>query len=132
MVPTSTLKNLKKNPEKWPFQTLKTFVFWVQGQFKNIFLGAYYDQIFILLVLNVLLYFPGKWFQLHHLKSCKELNNALFKRSEHSVFSWKYLSNHFLRSFLWPNFDLNSFERFALLSQKMVSTSSLKNLQTAE
>ena len=36
-----------KNSEKWPFQTLRTFVFWVQDQFKNIFLEAYYDQISI-------------------------------------------------------------------------------------
>ena len=38
---------------------------------------------------------------------------------------WKY----FLRSFLWPNFDLNTLERFASFSQKTVSVLSLKNLQ---
>ena len=44
----------------------------------------------------------------------------------------KLLQNHFLRSFLWPNFDLNSFECFVSLSQKMVSNSSFKNQQKTE
>ena len=76
--------------------------------------------------MNGFLYFPRKWFQLHHSKICKQLNNALLKRSEQSVFSWTYLYNLFLRSFLRLNFDLNNFERFASLSRKMVPTSSPK------
>ena len=55
--------------------------------------------------------------------------NALSKRSEHSFLRSRYLQSHFLRSFPWPNFDLNSFEHFASLFQKMVSTSPIKNLQ---
>ena len=43
------------------------------------------------------------------------------------VFEFKVAVKLFLKSFLWPNFDLNSFDHFASLSQKMVSTSSLKN-----
>ena len=58
--------------------------------------------------------------------------NTLFKRSEHSFQSSKLLQNHFLRSSLYPSFDLNSFERFASLSQKMVSTQLLKNLQKSQ
>ena len=54
------------------------------------------------------------------------------KRSQHSFLRSKYLQNHFIRRFLWPNLDLNSFERFASLYQEMVSTSLLKNLQKTE
>ena len=82
--------------------------------------------------MNSFPYFPRKRFQLRHSKICKKLKNALFRRSEHSFFSSRQLHNHFLRSFLWPNFVLNSFELFASLSQKLVSTSSLKNLQKTE
>ena len=39
------------------------------------------------------------------------------------------LHKHFQRSPLWLNFDLNSLGRFASLSLKVVSTSSLKYLQ---
>ena len=74
-------------------------------------------------------YLSGKWFYNPHSKICKKLKTALLKRSEHSELSSRQLQNHFIRSFLWPNFDLSTFEHFALLSRKMVSTSSLKNLQ---
>ena len=40
--------------------------------------------------------------------------------------------NHFLRSFLWPNFDLNGYGCFALLSQKMFSTSTPKISKKSE
>ena len=43
--------------------------------------------------------------------------------------SARFLQTHFVRSFLWQNFDLNSLERFAILSQQTLSTSLLKNLQ---
>ena len=62
----------------------------------------------------------------------QNLENYFFKRSEYLFFISRQLQNHFLGSFLWPNFDLSSVERFASLSQKMISTSSLKNLQKAE
>ena len=73
--------------------------------------------------------FSRKRFQLRHSKTCIKLKNALFKCWEHSFLSSRKIQNHFVRSFLWPNFNLNSFERFGSLSQKIVSTSSLKNLQ---
>ena len=82
--------------------------------------------------MNALLYFPRKQFQLRHSKICKNLKNALDKRTKHWLLSFRRLQNHFLRSFLWPNFDLNCFERFAWLFQKMVSTLPLKNLQKTE
>ena len=74
-------------------------------------------------------HFPRKWFQLRYSKICKKLKNAFFKRSEDSLLSSRLLQNHFLRRFLWPNFDLNSFESFVSLYQKTVSTLLLKNLQ---
>ena len=77
-------------------------------------------------------HFPRKRSQLRHSKTCKKLKNSLFKRSQHSFLSSSLLQNHFLRRFLWPNFDLNSFERFALLFLKMVSTLPLKTLQKTE
>ena len=77
-------------------------------------------------------HFPRKRFQLRHSKIYKKLENAFFKCSEHSFLSSKKLQNHFLRSFLWPNFDLITFEHFASLSQKMVSILSLKNFRETE
>ena len=82
--------------------------------------------------MNALPHFPRKWFQLSYSKICKNLKNALFKRLQNSFMSSRLLQNHFLWSFSWPNFDLNSFERFASLSQKTVSTSPLKNLKKTE
>ena len=77
-------------------------------------------------------HFLKKWFQLRHSKISKKLKNALFKHSEHLFLSSRYLQNIFLRSSLWPTFDLKFFERFASLSQKMFSPSPLKNLLKCE
>ena len=82
--------------------------------------------------MNALPHFSRKWFQCRHSKIYTKLKNDLFKCSEHSFLTSRWLQNHFLRSFLWPNFDLNSFESFASLSQKMISTLSLKDLQKTE
>ena len=80
--------------------------------------------------MNTLPYFPRKWFQLRHSKFAKNWK-MLFQtlRTLHSFLSSRLLQNHFLRRFLWPNFDLNSFESFVSLYQKTVSTLLLKNLQ---
>ena len=64
--------------------------------------------------------------KLRHSKIWKKLKNALFKAFKHSLLSSRFLKSQFLRSSLWPNFDLRSYERLASLSQKMVSISSLK------
>ena len=74
-------------------------------------------------------HFYRKWFQLRHSKICKKLKNTLFKRSQHSLLNLRLLQNYFLGMLLCPNFELNSFYRFASLCQKMVSTLWLKNLQ---
>ena len=58
-------------------------------------------------------HFYRKWFQLRHSKICKNLKNALFKRSQHSLMNLRLLQNYFLRMLLCPNFDLNSFYHFA-------------------
>ena len=58
-----------------------------------------------------------------------KVKNSLFKRTKYWLLSFKKLQNCFLGRFLWSNFDLNRFEAFASLSQKTVSTLSLKNLQ---
>ena len=59
--------------------------------------------------MNALLHFPRKWFQLRHSKIPKKMKNAFFKRLQHLFLSSRLLQNHSLRSFLWSNFDLNSF-----------------------
>ena len=82
--------------------------------------------------MNTLSDFPRKWFQLRQSKIWKKLKNAIFKRPQYWFLSSRKLRNHFLRRFLWPNFDLNNFKCFALLFQKMVSTSSLKNCKKRE
>ena len=75
-------------------------------------------------------HFPRKWFQLPPPKLWKKTWKMTVPNAHKIRFlSSRSIQKHFLRRLLWPNFDLNSFERFALLSQKMVSTSSLKNLK---
>ena len=76
--------------------------------------------------------FPENGFNFVTQKFAKKLKNTFFRRLEHSFFSSSLHQNHFLGSFLWQNFDLNRFEHFASPFQKMVRTSSLKNLQKCE
>ena len=82
--------------------------------------------------MSTLPHFPRKWFQLRHSKIRKKQKSALLKPSQHTFLSWRQLQNHFLRTLLRSNFDLNSLKHFASLSQKMVPTSPLKNLQITE
>ena len=74
-------------------------------------------------------HFPRKSFQFCQLKICKKLKKAIFKCPQYLLLSSRKLQNHFLRIFLWSNYDLNNFQHFTSLSQKMVSTSSIKNLE---
>ena len=71
------------------------------------------------------------WFRYFWTRCLSFPENALFERSEHIFLSSRF-SKPFSRSFLWPYFYLNSFGSFASLSQKMVSTLSLKNFQKCE
>ena len=111
------------------FSNHQNIRFWSEGCSKFIFYEGSYNQILISIVLNALPHFPRNRFQLCHSKTCKKLNNALLKHSQYSFWRSRYLQNSFLRSFLWPKFDLNSVERFASLCQKIIWTLSLKNLQ---
>ena len=89
---------------------------------------------FYLIVLNILPHNPRKWFQPRQSKSCKKLRKAIFKRPQYWFLSSRKHRNHFLKRFVWPSFDLNNFWCFALLSHRMVSTSTLKiykNLKTS-
>ena len=62
----------------------------------------------IQIVLNDFLHFPRKRFQLRCSKKSKKVKNTIFKRGGKSFFTSRWLQNHFLKSFLWPNLDLNS------------------------
>ena len=114
---------------KMLFSNTHNIRFLAQGSSKTIFREDSYDQISIYRLLNVLSDFPRKWFHFHHSETCKKLKNALFKLSQPFLLSSRLLLIHFLRRFSCPNFDFNSFESFASLSQNKVSTSSQKNLQ---
>ena len=69
--------------------------------------------------MNALPHFSKKWFQLRQSEICKKLKNTIFKRTHYWLLSSRKLQNYFLIRLLWPNFDLNSFECFASLSQKI-------------
>ena len=73
--------------------------------------------------------FPRKHFESCHSKICQKVKNTIFKCSEHWLLTLRKLQKLFLKCFLWTTVNLNSFEHFTFLSQKMVSTLSLKNLQ---
>ena len=72
-------------------------------------------------------HFPGKRFQPRHSKICEKLKNTLFKRSEDSFFSSRELQNHFLKSFLWPNFDLNTLNALLHFPRKWFQLRHSKN-----
>ena len=127
MVSTSPLKNFQK-PGKCPFQMLTTLVFDLKVAPKSFSTKLPMTKCSLKYIWMLFSNFLQKWFQLCQWKIYKKPQNTLFKCSEHSFLSSRYLQNHLLRSFLWPNSDLKSVEHFASLSHKMVSTSSLNNL----
>ena len=120
----------QKSAKSWEmlFSNVYNIDFWGQGM-KNIFYDTSFDQIFIQVLFNAFPHFARKWFHFGHWKICQNLKNESFKHTQHPFLSLKYLQNHFLRNFVWANFDLNSFERFASLSLKVISTWSCRNLQ---
>ena len=127
MLSTSSIKNLQKT-EKCFFQTLITLLFGLQV--------AQNDFLISLLWPKSDLNSPERFASLSQkiistlsLKNLQKLENGFFKGSEHSFLSSRLLKKHFLRRFLWSNFDLNKLQHFASFSQKRVSTSSLKYLQ---
>ena len=126
-VSTSSLKILQK-AETCPFHKLKTFVFALTiaaKPFSEKLLWPNFD-------LNSFKWFASpykKKVSTSSLKNLQKTKKRTFQTFRKFIIESKVASNHFLRSFLWPNFDLNSFEHFASLSQKTVSISSIKNLQ---
>ena len=66
------------------------------------------------------------------IKSLQKSKKYVFKQPQYWFLSSRSLENRFLKSFLWLNFDLNSVWFFDSLSQKMVLTLPLKNLQKTE
>ena len=123
-------QKLAKNGKRL-FQNGHNICFLAQRCSKTISKEGSYGQILIKIDFKSLPQFLRKWFHFRHSKTCKKLKNALLKRS-HSVLSSRLLQNHFLRRFLWPNFKLDRFESFVSVFLKMVSNSSLKNLQKNE
>ena len=121
---------IQKSAKNWGmlFSNVYNIDFWGQGM-KNIFYDTSFDQIFIQVLFNAFPHFPRKWFHFGHWKICENLKDEAFKQTKHSFWSLRYLQNHFLKNFFSANFDLNSFERFASLSLKVISTWSCRNLQ---
>ena len=121
---------IQKSAKNWGmlFSNVYNIDFWGQGM-KNIFYDTSFDQIFIQVLFNAFPHFARKWFHFGHWIICQNLKNEAFKHIQHSFWSLRYLQNHFSRNFVWANFDLNSFERFASLSLKVISTWSCRNLQ---
>ena len=79
--------------------------------------------------MKVLHCFHKNWFWLCHSKlRKKKVKSAIFKCSKHWFFTSSYFQNHFLNCSQWQTFPLHSVYSFALLSSKIFSSSSLKNL----
>ena len=129
MVSTSLLKDLQKT-EKWPFQTLTTFVFELKVASKP-FSNKLPMTKFRFKTFERFALLSRKIVSTASLKNLQKTEKCSFQtlRTLHSFLSSRLLQNHFLRRFLWPNFDLDSFESFVSLYQKTVSTLLLKNLQ---
>ena len=66
------------------------------------------------------------------LKNLQKTERCSFQRLSKFVFQLKVASKPFFRKLRQPHFNFNSLERFASLSQTLVSTSSLKSLQITE
>ena len=80
-------------------------------------------------VFDVLPHFPRKWFQLRYSAVCKKLKNALFKSSEHLFLRSRLASKPISKKFPMTKFTCKQFLCFASILQKIVLTSSFRNLQ---
>ena len=127
MVSTSPPNNLQKT-EKFSLQTFRTFIFELKVLSKPFSKKLHTN----LNVLEGSILLSQKTVSTSSLKNFEKKKIFLFKRPENSFLISRELQNHFLRGFPWLNFDLNSFWCFVSLSQKTVSTSSLKNLEKIE
>ena len=66
------------------------------------------------------------------IKNFQKTEKCLFQTLRTFVFDLKIASKPFPKKFPMTNFDLNNFERFASLPQKMVLILLLKNLEKTE
>ena len=124
------IQKLRKN-WKMTVWNAQNICFWGQGSFESIFYNASYDQILIYTVFDVLTHFPRKWFQFRQSKIYKKLKNALLKGSRNCF--WPQSSfKTFPKKLPVTKFEFKSIQSSVLLSQKTVSTSSLKNMQKTE
>ena len=117
-------QKLAKNYQKYHFSRLRQLIFDLKESSKS-----FYKMLPITNFQNASPRFARKRLQFHHSKIRIKVKTTIFKLSEHLFLTYKHLENHFLNHLLWPTLDLNSFEDFYLLCQKMVSTLSLNNLE---
>ena len=127
MVSTSSTKNLQKAKTCY-FQTPTIFVLELK-EASNHFLRKFLWPNFNLNSFWCFASLSQKMVSTSSLKNCKKLKISFSKCSEHSFYLSRLLQNHFLKSLLWPTLNLNVLEGTVSLSQKTVSTSSLKNFQ---
>ena len=126
MVSTSSIKNLQETG-KCPFQTLKIFVFEIKVVSKSFSKKLPRTKFEFKLFWRLCLPFPEN--SLNFVTQKLEKNWKIPFSNAQNIRFWAQGSfkTIFLRSFQWPNFDLNRCWCFVSLSQKMVSTLSLKN-----
>ena len=124
-------KNFQKT-EKWPVQTLTKSTFELKVASKPFAKKIPITKLRLKYFWTLCVTFPQNGFNFVTQKLAKNWKILFLKRSQHSFLRSGQLQNYLLKSFLWPNFDLNSLEHFASFSQKMISTSSLKNSQKTE
>ena len=115
--------------ESFPFQMLRTFVFDLKVILKQFSKKLPMNNFEFKWSWRLCLTFPENGFNFNTQKVEKNPEKCHFQKLKTFAFEIKVASNHFPKSFLWPNFNLNGLEDSALLSQKTVSTSSLKNLK---
>ena len=122
MVSTASIKNLQKT-KKYYFQTPTILVLELKEASrpfsKKHLLAKFWFKISL----------SRKMVSTSSLKNCKKLKISLSKCSKHSFLMPRLLQNHFSKSFLWSSLNLNDLEGSVSLSQKTVSTLSIKNLQ---
>ena len=126
MASTSSIKILQKS-KKGYFQTPTILVLEASNHFLRLLWPNFDLNHFCRFAL-----LSHKMVSTLSLKICKKPKMSLSESSEHLFLISRSLQNHFLKSFLWPTLNLIGLEVSVLLSQKMVSTLLLTNLQKTE
>ena len=114
MVLTSSLKNRKKNLELF-LSKCSEHSFLILRWLLNRFSKSFPWPTLNLIGLQVSISLSQKAVSTLLLKNLQKTEKCPFQTLRtYSFLTSKYLQNHFLRSFLGPNFDLNDFEYFCL------------------